>query len=72
MALAIGFPIAVILAWVFDLTPDGVVKDQGTSVASPTSGRRIEYVFIGLLVIAVGTLLYRDFTPPRAASRGRF
>jgi len=61
VALAIGFPIAVILAWAFDLTPEGVVKDQGTV---QSGGRRIEYVLIGLLVIAVGTLLYREFTPP--------
>jgi len=61
LIVAIGFPIALIVSWAFDLTPEGVVKDQGTG---QSGGRRIEYVFIGLLVIAVATLLYRDFTPP--------
>ena len=63
MALAIGFPIAVILAWAFDLTPEGVVKDQGTV---QSGGRKIEYVFTGLLVVAVATLLYREFSPSGA------
>jgi len=35
--LAVGFPIAVILAWAFDLTPDGVVRDRGTTVATTLS-----------------------------------
>ncbi len=30
LIVAIGFPIALILSWAFDLTPEGVVKDQGT------------------------------------------
>ncbi len=62
LIVAIGFPIALILSWAFDLTPEGVVRDEGTSDKS--SGRRIEYVFTGLLVLAVGTLLYREFSPP--------
>ena len=49
--LAVGFPVAVILAWAFDLTPEGVVKDQGTV---QNGGRRIEYALLGLLVVAVG------------------
>ena len=60
MALAIGFPIALVLAWAFDLTPEGIVKDTG---ATPGSSRRIEIMFIALLAVAVGTLLYREFTP---------
>jgi len=58
--LAVGFPLAIILAWAFDLTPEGVVRDQGTNVSTQSSGRRIEYVLIGLLVLAVGWLVYRD------------
>ena len=38
----------------FDLTPDGLVRDRGMSVAAQRSGRRIEYALIGLVVVAVG------------------
>ncbi len=59
----LGFPLALILSWAFDLTAEGLVRDKGTNVAAPGSGRRIEYVFTGLLVVAVATLLYREFSP---------
>ena len=42
----------IAVACAFDLTPEGVVKDEGGLVQS--GGRRIEYVLIGLLVVAVG------------------
>jgi adenylate cyclase len=29
VVLAIGFPLAVILAWIYDLTPEGDREDQG-------------------------------------------
>ena len=59
VALAIGLPIALILAWAFDVTPDGVVKDQGGHEAEHSGGRRIEYVLIGLLAVAMVWVLYR-------------
>jgi len=64
LIVAIGFPIALILSWAFGLTPEGVVRDQGSNVAVQSSGRRIEYVLIGLLVVAVGWLAYRVETMP--------
>jgi len=63
LIVAIGFPIALILSWAFDLTPEGVVRDTGSTVAVQSGGRRIEYVLIGLLVVAVGWLFYRDISP---------
>jgi TolB-like protein len=53
LLLAAGFPVALILTWAFDLTPRGVVRDGGDAVVN---GRRIEYVLVGLLVLAVGFL----------------
>ncbi len=38
VALAIGLPIALILAWAFDVTPEGVVKDQGGLEAVHSGG----------------------------------
>lgn len=63
--LGVGFPIAVILAWAFDLTPEGVVRDRGTTGSAPSkSGRGVEYVLIGLVVAAVGWVVYRvEFAP---------
>jgi TolB-like protein/Flp pilus assembly protein TadD len=64
VALAIGLPIALILAWAFDLTPDGVVRDMGSIRAVQTHGQRIEYVLIGLLIVAMLWVIYRvEFDP---------
>ena len=58
LVLAIGFPIALVLSWAFDLTPRGVVRDSGDAVVS---GRRIESVLVGLLVLAVGFIFVDNY-----------
>jgi adenylate cyclase len=59
--LAIGFIPALILAWAFELTPDGVKLesevDRSASVTHRT-GRRLDRAIIVILVFAVGFLLY--------------
>ena len=57
--LAVGFPIAVILAWAFDLTPQGiqVTPDaRGSDASVPLTGQRLNYVTHGLVLLAVGVL----------------
>lgn len=56
---AIGFPVAIILAWVFDLTSEGVTRTHTAVPAQshPLSlSRVIEFCLIGILVFAVGYL----------------
>ena len=47
--LIIGLPVALILAWAFELTPDGVVRTEdvpeGQSVTVET-GRKLDYAII--------------------------
>jgi TolB-like protein/Flp pilus assembly protein TadD len=58
VALSIlGFPVAVVLAWAFDLTPDGVQRTsppRHASAAVEPAGRRAGYVGLGILVGLVG------------------
>ena len=58
--LAIGFPIALIMAWAFDLTPDGIVPDQGAKLTTQQRGRRIETVLVVLLIVAVGWIVNEE------------
>ena len=37
VALAIGFPIAMVLAWAFDITPQGVVRTSGAKATENSS-----------------------------------
>ena len=56
VTLAVGFPIVLVLSWLYELTPEGIKRDaeldHDTSPASAT-GRLIDYVIIGLLTLAV-------------------
>ncbi len=62
--LLMGFPLAVFFAWAFEITPDGVKKekdvDRSASITNKT-GRKIDFLIIGVLVIAVGFLLVERF-----------
>lgn len=55
----LGFPIALIMSWSFELTSEGLVRDEGGANAVRPRGRTLEYVLLGLLVVAVGWVLYR-------------
>jgi TolB-like protein/Flp pilus assembly protein TadD len=61
-ASAVGFPVALILAWFYELTPEGIktTADADAVDAVRFSGRKIDFAIIGLLVLAVGVLLVRS------------
>ena len=62
--LLMGFPIALIFAWAFELTPEGIKKekdvDRSESITHAT-GRKLDFTIIGVLAIAVGFLLTDKF-----------
>jgi TolB-like protein/Flp pilus assembly protein TadD len=58
--LLLGFPVALIFAWAFELTPDGLKKEKDVDRAESIShitGRKLDFIIIGVLVVAVGFLL---------------
>ncbi len=62
--LLLGLPLAIFFAWAFELTPEGLKKekdvDRSQSI-TPKTGRKIDYLIIGVLVIAVGFLISDKF-----------
>ena len=62
--LLLGLPLAIFFAWAFELTPEGIKKekdvDRSESI-TPQTGRKIDYLIIGVLVIVVGFLLSDKF-----------
>ena len=69
--LAIGLVPALIFAWAFELTPEGIKKesevDRSGSIA-PQTGRKLNMIIIGTLVVAVVLLLVdRQFSDPASA-----
>jgi TolB-like protein/Tfp pilus assembly protein PilF len=62
--LIIGLPVALILAWAFELTPDGVVRTEdvpeGQSVTVET-GRKLDYAIIaGIVILGVVIVMTRS------------
>ncbi len=69
-----GFPLALILAWAFELTPEGIKReetvDRAESIRHQT-GRKLDFAIIGLLAIAVAYFAVDKFvleTEPDQAS----
>lgn len=60
LALAIGLPIVLILAWVFELTPEGIKRETAIDPAQSVTlqtGRKLDRVIILFLALAVIFLL---------------
>jgi len=74
--LAAGLPLALIFAWAFEITPEGLKKtrevDQAESVTSDT-GRKLNYAIVGMLALALGYFAwdgYQRGNPPAATAGG--
>jgi TolB-like protein len=67
--LAIGFPIAVLFAWAYEMTPEGIKReadvDRSASITQQT-GQKLNRTIIAVLVVAVGFLLADKFMLPKA------
>ena len=58
--LAVGLPIAVILAWAFDLTPQGIKSASDAQVgigSGQPTGQRFSYISQALVSLTVGFLV---------------
>ena len=62
--LLLGLPIALFFAWAFELTPDGIKRekdvDRNESITR-TTGRKLDYTIIAVLVVAVGFLVVHNY-----------
>jgi len=69
--LVLGFPLALVFAWVFEITPEGIRResdiDRSRSVTAD-SGRRLNLLIVTLLVIAIGAVAVDRLLPE--AGRG--
>jgi TolB-like protein/Tfp pilus assembly protein PilF len=60
----LGFPLALIFAWAFELTPEGIKRAQDVHPAESIrhlAGRKLDFAIIGLLVIAVIFLVVDNY-----------
>jgi len=72
--LAVGLVPALIFAWAFEMTPEGLKKesevDRSASIVG-TTGRKLNFVITGFLVVAVALLLVeRELRPVEIEAPG--
>jgi TolB-like protein len=62
IALVVGFPIAMLLAWVYEFTPEGIVRTEDLRPAQARSiqratGRILDFIIIGALLLVIAMLI---------------
>src|SRR5262249_24560038 len=64
LLLIIGFPIALILAWAFELTPEGIKRTEDVDLSKSIrrkTGRKLDFLIIAVLVLIIAGLLFQRF-----------
>lgn len=59
--LLLGFPVALLLGWAFELTPEGIVHDavvHKTKQVTATADRNLIYVILGLVLLTAGFQIF--------------
>ncbi len=76
--ITLGFPVALILAWAFELTADGIRRTEpmdSSEARAPEEhhrvGRSLNTIVIGALALAVAVLLWRQFGPHSAPGESK-
>lgn len=72
LLLALGLPFALFFAWAFEITPEGIKKekdvDRSKSITAQT-GRKLDFVIIGVLSVAVAWFAWDKFAADRSPTR---
>ena len=64
IALSLGFPIAMGLAWIYEFTPEGIVRSEDLDPAKARTARRLtgrvlDFIIIGVLLLVIAMLIYQ-------------
>ena len=72
--LILGFPLALIFSWVFELTPEGIKRerdiDRSSSITQQT-GRKVNTLIVVLLVLAIAAVVVDRLIPETAVTSDR-
>ncbi len=64
LLMALGLPFALFFAWAFELTPEGIKKeeevDRSQSI-TPQTGRKLDFLIIGVLSVALAWFAWDKF-----------
>src|SRR5438093_3299479 len=66
LLLVIGFPVAMILAWAFELTPEGIKRAEDVDVSKSITrkpGPKLDFFIIAVLLLVIGILVFQRLHP---------
>jgi TolB-like protein/Tfp pilus assembly protein PilF len=66
MLIVIGFPIALLIAWAFELTPEGLKRTEDVDLSKSVTrktGRKLDFFIIAVLLLVIGVLLFQRLHP---------
>src|SRR3989441_7357253 len=66
MLIVIGFPIALVIAWAFELTPEGIKRTEDVDLSpalTRKTGRKLDFFIIAVLLLVIGILLFQRLRP---------
>lgn len=69
--LLLGFPVAMAVAWIFEWTPEGLKRTDEVPVSDSIrrgTGRKLDFLIIGALLVVIGVLVWQRFSPAREKS----
>ncbi len=70
LIVVLGFPLALIFAWAFEMTSAGLMRSEDVPLdqsITPKTGRKLDFTIIGLLVIALGISVTINLTGTRVS-----
>ena len=65
--IVLGLPVALIMAWMFEVTPDGVKRDTGVAGVSVSSSRRLDIATLVGVAIVIVLVVWQEIDSMPAA-----
>jgi adenylate cyclase len=68
--LIIAFPFVLIFSWIYEVTPKGLKKTKEVPISKSIThltGKRLNYIIVGLLVVALGYFVFDKYFIGRGA-----
>ena len=66
LLIIIGFPIALVIAWLFQLTPEGLKRTEAVDLAKSIrrrTGRKLDFLIIAVLLLVIAILVLQRLRP---------
>ena len=71
LIIAIGFPVALIIAWAFELTPEGLKRTEVADELPKKSGRNRAWIYVVIIAgaIAAGLFVFGRYTSSKQSAK---